>query len=209
MPISNLLNQPILFLMWVLAVVFALTVHEFSHALAARLQGDKTAEYMGRLTLNPLAHIDWVGFLLLVIAGFGWAKPTPFNPYNLKNKRLGSALVAFAGPISNAVSVLLVGGALAVLVRTTAVEPDNLVLLFLTMVVQVNVLLGVFNLIPIPPLDGSKVLFAAIEHRAPQVVQFLERYGNIILIAFIFFGSSILTPIFGAAYEFVFSLIFA
>ena len=97
MGISTLFSDPITFILWLVAIVTALTVHEFSHALAGKLQGDPTAELEGRLNLNPLSHIDWLGLVMLVFVGFGWAKPTPFNPYNLKLKKWGSAIVALAG----------------------------------------------------------------------------------------------------------------
>ncbi len=203
-----LLSSPTLFVLWVVAVIFGITIHEFSHGLAARLQGDHTAEHAGRLTLNPLAHIDWVGFFLLVIAGFGWAKPTPFNPYNLKYKRFGSALVALAGPIANITAVVVFGGFLALAARFTSLADTNLMMIFLVLLVQINLLLAVFNFIPIPPLDGSKMLYSFIGQQYPQVVVFLERYGVWLLIGLIFFGDQYIARLFDFFYSLTLQLIF-
>lgn len=208
MLIQTLLDQPIIFVLWVAAVIVALTLHEFSHGLAARLQGDPTAELEGRLTLNPLAHIDWFGFILLVIAGFGWAKPTPYNPYNLKFKKWGGALVALAGPISNMLIVLVIGAALAVIVRFTDLTADNLMVLFFLLLLQVNVLLAVFNLLPIPPLDGSKVLYSFIADKRPDIVMTMERYGMWMLLALVFFGGSLLQGVFNFFYDLVLQIVF-
>lgn len=208
MPIQSFLEQPIVFVLWVGAIIFALTIHEFSHAFAGKLQGDRTAEDEGRLTLNPLSHIDPLGFILLIIAGFGWAKPTPFNPYNLKNQRIGPALIAFAGPLANVLAVILIGVALSIIYRITELPPSNLMFTFFILLIQVNILLAVFNLIPIPPLDGAKVLYAAIGQRRPEVVQFLERYGMWLLLAFIILGGSILNSIFTFFNRLTINLIF-
>ncbi len=208
MLITSLFSEPILVLLWVGAIVFALSVHEFSHALAAKLQGDPTAELEGRLTLNPLAHIDWIGFLLLFIAGFGWAKPTPFNPYNLKFKKVGPVLVAFAGPISNILMMLIFGISLRIIAQYTLLSPDNLMVIFFVLLMQINLLLAVFNFIPIPPLDGSKVLYALIENRYPQVVQLLDRYGFYFLLALVFLFGDAITFLFEGVYDVVTRLIF-
>lgn len=208
MLIQTLLEQPIVFLLWVVAIVVALSWHEFAHGITAKWLGDPTAEHQGRLTLNPLAHIDWMGFILLVIAGFGWAKPTPFNPYNLKYKKWGSALVSIAGPISNMIIVLVIGTILAVLHRTVGVDPENLMVLFFLLVLQINVLLAVFNLIPIPPLDGSKILYTFIIDRRPDIVANLERYGMWILLALVFLGGNILGTIYNFFYGLVLQVIF-
>src|SRR5690554_3478331 len=109
MPINLLFEQPALFVAWVVAIVVAITIHEFSHVLAAFLQGDSTGKFLGRLNLNPFRHVDPLGFILLVVAGFGWGRPAPFNPQNLKHPRLGTMLVAFAGPLSNLVAVVIFG----------------------------------------------------------------------------------------------------
>lgn len=208
MLLERLLEKPILFVLWVLAIVFALTIHEFAHAFGARVQGDHTAEDAGRLTLNPLSHIDWLGFFMLMIAGFGWAKPTPFNPYNLKYKRFGPLLVALAGPLSNVIAVVVIGTALSVIDRFVGLSADNLLIIFFIFLIQVNILLAVFNLIPIPPLDGSKVLYSLIGHKKPELVMFLERYGVWLLLGFIFLGGGLISRIFIFFYNITLQLIF-
>lgn len=208
MLIQTLFNDPILFVLWIAAVIIALTVHEFSHALLGKLQGDPTAELEGRLTLNPLSHIDWIGFALLVFVGFGWAKPTPFNPYNLKRRKLGSALIALAGPISNMLIVLVIGAALALVVRVTDMQATNLMIRFFLLLLEVNIILAVFNLVPIPPLDGSRLLTSLIGDRYPEVVMTLDRYGTFFLIALVFLGGGILSTVFNAVYSAVLGVIF-
>ena len=190
-------------------------VHEFAHALAAYRLGDSTARFMGRLTLNPVVHFDPLGGILLAITfigsslsggafGFGWAKPTPVNPSNLEGGRTGEAIVAVAGPISNL--VLAIAGALPL--RYILANPDleaqipSIVLLVLFFFVYINLVLMVFNLFPVPPLDGSKVLFALLP---PQVAwrwrPMLEQYGFILLLLLFFFppgnsiGGRIILPI--------------
>ena len=195
-------------------LLVGLPVHEFSHALVAFRLGDGTAKMFGRLTLNPIAHFDPVGGTLLALTfigsafagnalGFGWAKPTPVNPLNLEGGRRGEALVAAAGPISNFVLAALA----ALPLRYIFDNPDSfdlngLPVLVLFNFVQINLLLMIFNFIPIPPLDGSKVLFAFMDRRTEyQVRPFLEQYGFFILLAALLFppgnsiGSQIITPI--------------
>ncbi len=154
---------PLLAIVWVLAILVSLTIHEFSHALIGRLCGDTTAEREGRLTLNPLAHIDPMGFLLLLMAGFGWAKPVPFNPYQLRNPLRDSVLIAFAGPASN----LLLAGLCGLLYHGLigpVVSPTSMLSAFLLLATYLNCALALFNLIPLPPLDGSKLVEAVLAH---------------------------------------------
>jgi Zn-dependent protease len=177
----------------VLAVMFliAFPIHEFAHALAALRLGDGTAKMMGRVTLDPRAHFDQMGGLLLTITvlftsfGFGWAKPTPYNPMNLQGGRWGEAIVSAAGPISNL--ILAIAAAIPLrYIHATGMDVGLLVP-FLDFFVFINLVLMVFNLIPIPPLDGSKVLFAFLDPRtAWQVRPVLEQYGFLILIAALF-----------------------
>jgi Zn-dependent protease len=179
-------------------LLIAFPIHEFSHALAAFRVGDGTATLMGRLTLDPRAHFDPTGGVLLAISvlftnfGFGWAKPTPYNPMNLRGGRWGEAIVGAAGPISN--FVLAAAGAIPLrYMVATGMDVDvPMVAAFLFFFVQINLVLMVFNLIPIPPLDGSKVLFAFLDPRtAWQVRPILEQYGLVILLG------ALLLPIFG------------
>ncbi len=203
-------------------LLVGLPVHEFSHALAAYRLGDGTAKLFGRLTLNPIAHFDPVGGTLLALTfigsaaaggafGFGWAKPTPVNPMNLQGGRRGEALVAAAGPLSN----LLLAAVAAIPLRFLIASPDltGPVLLLaevLSLFVQINLVLMIFNLIPIPPLDGSKVLFAFLDRRTEyQIRPILEQYGFFILMALFFLppGNSIGGRIFGPIINAFFSFL--
>jgi Zn-dependent protease len=176
------------FIAIVLAVMLlvAFPIHEFSHALAAYRLGDSTAKLFGRLTLNPFAHFDPVGGTLLAISmlvgvGIGWAKPTPVNPHNLRYGRWGEAIVAAAGPLSNLVMATAGAIPLRYIYTTGLAAPflEGVLGLF----VYLNLLLMVFNFLPIPPLDGSKVLYAFLDPRtAFRVRPFLEQYGFYILI---------------------------
>jgi Zn-dependent protease len=171
-----------LFIALGLILFVALPFHEFAHALAAYRLGDPTAKFMGRLTLNPLAHLDPVGALLIVLVGFGWAKPTPYNPLNVQGGRNGEAIIAFAGPASNL--VLATAGAIPLrFITASDVAVPAVVTTTLALFVFINVLLMIFNLLPIPPLDGSKVLFALMDRRTEmQWRPVLEQYGIIILL---------------------------
>ncbi len=189
-------------LFFLIVIIPSAIMHEYAHGWMADQLGDPTARYAGRLTLNPKAHIDLWGTLLLplilfvVTAGsflFAYAKPVPYNPYNLKNQKWGPAMVAFAGPAINLL-LALVFGLLVRFMPMTSPVMANLVGL-LSIVVYANVLLAVFNLVPIPPLDGSKILFAIMPDSMWQIRQTLERYGFIILLIFIFFFFEILSPI--------------
>ncbi len=203
-------------------LLVGLPVHEFSHALAAFRLGDGTAKLFGRLTLNPIAHFDPVGGVLLAVTfigsaaagsafGFGWAKPTPVNPLNLMYGRRGEAIVAAAGPVSN----LILAAAAAIPLRYLIANPNlyaQIPLLYevLFYFVQINIVLMLFNLIPVPPLDGSKVMFAFLDRRTEyQIRPILEQYGFFILI-FLFFlppggsiGGRILIPILDAIFNFL------
>jgi len=205
MPITLLSQNPLYFVAWVAAIMTALSVHEFSHALAAHFLGDQTARRMGRLTLNPFAHIDPMGFLALVMVGFGWGKPVPFNPYNLRYPKWGSSFVAAAGPASNLISVVVFGSLVSVI--HPSLPPGNLLTEFLILLVVLNLVLFLFNLIPIPPLDGSKFLLSALS--APQHYKtrfWLETRGPLLLLGVIiadsFLGIRILSRVFTTAIEF-------
>jgi len=207
MLISLLFEQPMLFFVWVLAVIYAITIHEFSHVLSAYLQGDNTGQSMGRLSLNPLVHLDWLGLVLLMVVGFGWGKPAPFNPYNLKYKKWGPALVAIAGPLSNIISIVVFGIALKLILTFSSLESENLLIAFLVSLIQINLILALFNMLPIPPLDGSKILFTFLPQQFSHIVEFLERYGMWLLLAFIIFGSSILFGVFNILYNIVMQIL--
>jgi Zn-dependent protease len=190
-------------------------VHEFAHALAAYRLGDSTAKLFGRLTLNPVAHFDPLGGILLAVSfigsgfGFGWAKPTPVNPANLAGGRRGEAMVAAAGPLSNLVLAAAAALPLRFILNTNlATEVPELIILILGLFVYINLVLMIFNLLPIPPLDGSKVLFAFLSPRlAWQWRPILEQYGFILLLLLFFLppgnsiGGQILGPILNAIFR--------
>jgi len=199
----NLLNllfeQPLLFAVIVGALLLTLSFHEFAHAYIGYKLGDPTAERMGRMTLNPMAHLDPVGFLMILVIGFGYAKPVPFNPVLLKYRTWGPAFVAAAGPISN----LLLGAVCAIVygLLSASLGPDNLLIIALFFLGVINFALMIFNLIPLPPLDGSKVLFAALAApKYARIREVLEQRGTYILLILIFvdifFGIGIFSWIF-------------
>jgi Zn-dependent protease len=207
-PFLNMSPEELLARVVVIAVMLlvAFPIHEFSHALAAFRLGDGTAKLFGRLTLDPRAHFDPVGGLMLAVSflflgfGFGWAKPTPVNPMNLRGGRWGEALVAAAGPISNL--VLAIAGAIPLRYILATRMDVPLLTTILYFFVLINLLLMVFNLIPIPPLDGSKVLYAFLDPQtAWRVRPVLEQYGTIILLVAVFLpifgGQTLLDIVFG------------
>ncbi|MBE7003699.1 MAG: site-2 protease family protein [Ruminococcaceae bacterium] len=172
------------------AVLLCLTVHETCHALAAYAMGDETAKSQHRISLNPLHHIDWLGLAAMLLLGFGWAKPVQVDMRRFPNPKLGMALTALAGPVSNLLFALLaLLGCKVVIYHAPVGAFWEGLFTFLQMLASLNVGLGVFNLIPISPLDGSKVLFAALPDAAYEKLMYYERYGFILLYALIFFGA--------------------
>lgn len=179
-------------LIWILAFIVAITIHEAAHAWTADKLGDPTARIMGRITLNPIKSVDIYGTiiipLLLALAGapvLGWAKPVEFDPYNLRNPRKDSALISLAGPAINIIVAIL----LAIIVRF--VNLAAIIEIFFFAVIRVNISLAIFNLIPIHPLDGGKILAGILPQKeAAQFDLFLHRYGTILLLLMIF-------PVFG------------
>lgn len=185
------------FIFQIAVLIMSVVIHEVSHGFAARFYGDKTAEYQGRLTLNPLKHIDQVGSIIVPLisyfAGgfvFGWAKPVPYNPYNLKPGRWPEAFVALAGPLSNLALAII----FAIFFRLN-VDPSLGFFAITTSIIYINILLAVFNLMPIPPLDGSKLLFAVFPESVYKLRFFFERYGLVLVLLFIFFAWGIISPI--------------
>jgi len=188
-------------------ILFSAIIHEYMHGWMADRLGDPTAKDAGRLTLNPLAHIDLFGSIImpfLIYFGtngamiFGYAKPVPFNPYNIRDQKYGSAKVAAAGPLANLIIALFFG----LILRFIPLV--NLSLAgFLAIIVQINLILLVFNIIPIPPLDGSKVIAAILPYNLQIRYLDLERFGMILILLFVFFGFSFIIPI----VEFLFRII--
>lgn len=173
-------------------VLLSLSVHELSHGLAAYWMGDKTAKYSGRLSLNPLHHLDPIGAICLFLFGFGWAKPVPVNPWNFNNKKGGMVLTSLAGPISNfllafiaQLGVTILGGISFSSSASFSFQLASLAYMLCSYMVTVNLGLGLFNLIPIPPLDGSKVLNAVLPARIYFKIMEYERFGFLALILLI------------------------
>ena len=176
------------------ALLLALTVHEFAHGWAADKMGDPTARYSGRLSLNPMAHMDLFGTICLLFFHFGWAKPVPINPRNFRNGKWGTVAVSLAGPGANFILALISSFALAAMEKFAPV--NEITIFFYNIIwacVQLNVGLMVFNLIPIPPLDGSKVLMEFLPYKYRFKMYTMERYFSLILMALIIFN--ILTPL--------------
>lgn len=183
-----LFQEPIIFAVWFLSFLLALTVHEFSHALVGNALGDSTAKRLGRLTLNPAAHVDPLGLLTVVFIGFGWGKPVPYNPYNLKWPKWGPVAIAFAGPISNL--LLATVAAIAFGLLAPRLGASNLLSIFLLIFAQMNIALLAFNLIPLPPLDGSKLLLAALSSPKYQAARlFIEQRGPFLLLLLVLLDS--------------------
>lgn len=183
---SLTLETAIIQILAILFVVFLiLPIHEFAHAGAAYVLGDKTIKRRGRLTFNPLAHVDPLGALCLLLFGFGWAKPVPIDPRNFKNPKAGMALTALAGPLSNLVCGFISGGAIVAILnfapQTLSSTFGFYLIVFLYNFLAINVSLAVFNLIPVPPLDGSKILFAFLPDRAVEAMYRIQRYFFIII----------------------------
>ncbi len=181
-------------------LIMSVVIHEVSHGYAALFLGDHTAEYEGRLTLNPLKHLDMVGSIIVpaisyLLGGviFGWAKPVPYNPFNLRNQRWGDAIVSIAGPVANIFLALLAGLALRY-GMASGIFSVSVVKILATISIT-NIILAVFNLVPIPPLDGSKILFSILPLWAHRIEGYIERYGLIFLIIFLLFFGSLISPI--------------
>ncbi|MEA4849342.1 MAG: site-2 protease family protein, partial [Clostridiaceae bacterium] len=175
-------------------IIAALVIHEYSHALAAYAMGDSTAKQYGRLTLNPIAHMDPLGFLCLIVTRrFGWAKPVPVNDMNFRNRKRGMLLVSLAGPVSNFITALLIAAAYAVFYKSIGQITGSI----LQIAYIINLSIGAFNLIPIPPLDGSKILDAFLNDRQRFFMRRYAVYSNVIILILIFSGiiGSILGPV--------------
>ncbi len=185
--------SPAVAIVWIVVIVLSLTVHEFSHALLGHLKGDSTAEAAGRLTLNPFAHLTLWGFVPLLLFGFGWAKPVPYNPYNLKNPFVDALHIALAGPFSNLFLALLSALLLRFVVLGAGIGAGTLLQPFLVLLIIINLFLMLFNLLPVHPLDGSKivdVLLSAPKHAKTRL--FIATYGPQLLLVLVLI--SLLTP---------------
>lgn len=178
-------------------IVITITLHEFAHAKMADHLGDPTPKLQGRVTLNPQKHIDPIGLLLLFIVGFGWGRPVQFDPFNLKNPRRDAAIISLAGPVTNFILALASAALLRIFTVADVSYLTTIGSLLLIPFISINVLLGLFNLIPIAPLDGFKIVGGILSPKQAEEWHKLERYGIIFLLAFIFpFGDGSMLQMF-------------
>jgi Zn-dependent protease len=207
-PLFLLRDEPQLFAAFVIAVIVAIAFHEFSHAAVASLQGDQTARSQGRLTLNPISHLDPLGSIAILLAGIGWGRPVPVTPTRLRNRRFGYLIVALAGPAANFVVALVAVIALRIVFPPgEATFNVGFTLRFLVYLAALNVTFGVFNLLPIPPLDGSTLLSILLPPSRQNIVRFLEQYGIFLLLALLILTPNLLAPIIQAILEAIYGLV--
>jgi len=204
--LTLLQTHPIVALAFIIGLVFAITIHEFAHALVAYRLGDPTAKLAGRLTLNPQSHLDPIGTIALLIVGIGWGKPTPFDPFNLRNVKRDSALISVAGAVSNLLLAVVLSIPYLIAYFTGNLSPTiNLIYQTLSIVVWINLILAVFNLIPVAPLDGFKVLAGLLPRDWYGDFIQTERYGILILLFLLITGAvgRILFPIISFLFSFL------
>lgn len=174
--LSTLFSSPLVFVLWAVGLILALSIHEFAHAFAADKLGDPTPRAMGRLTLDPRAHLDPLGTILIVLIGFGWGKPVIFDPYNLRDPRRDGALIALAGPASNLIFALV----LSVIMKIVSIPFISTVF---PLLILMNITLAIFNFVPVYPLDGEKILLGFLPTEvALEYSRLMQRYGTLILI---------------------------
>ena len=182
-------------------ILLALSFHEYAHAYIANKFGDDTAKQSGRLTLNPLAHLDPIGTIMIFLVHFGWAKPVPVNPHRLRNPKKDMLWISAAGPLANMILALISGLLLRFIFAIGGAPNQHSIIGLLIYAVfwslQINLALAIFNLLPIAPLDGSKILFGLLPVKHGDKIYFLERYGPFILLGLIIFGRATGVPILG------------
>jgi Zn-dependent protease len=174
-------TDQLFFLAFIIAAMIAISIHEFGHAAMAVYLGDDTPRDQGRLTLNPLAHMTLEGFAMILLLGFGAARPVQFNPYNLRNQRWGPALIAVAGPLTNFIQAIIGAGAIYAAFYWFGIPLDNSMYIFFGAFILINSILMIFNLLPFPPLDGSRIFWGIFPNFMPEVKEFLEYNGIMII----------------------------
>ncbi len=206
--IDTLFENPLLFLLSAISIVIAISVHEFAHAKTADHLGDPTPGLQGRLTLNPLAHLDVYGTLFLLMFGFGWGKPVQFDPFNLKNPRKDAAIISVAGPLSNFLMAILASAAVWLFTIFNLDTIATIGTFILTPFIIMNLILGVFNLIPVHPLDGFKIVGGLLREKQAKEWYQLERYGIVflLLLIFPFPGGSMLHKILNPILRFLYGI---
>ena len=186
-----LTKDPLAFALVAIPLLFSVIIHEVAHGWVAYRMGDATAKWLGRLSLNPLKHLDPIGTLMLFLAGFGWAKPVPINFNNISDKRKGLIFVSSVGIVANILFAFIT----LLFIRLVSTNPSEIAIILVYYVVQINITLAALNLIPIPPLDGSKILMGIVWRRTPYFLARLEPYGFFIIIGLLYLG--ILNPLIG------------
>lgn len=203
--LQTLFQSPLAFLVFAVGLLIAITIHEFSHAYAADRLGDPTPRSQGRLSLNPLVHLDPMGTIAMLLIGFGWGKPVEFDQYNLEHPRRDAAIISLAGPLSN-ISLAII---LSLLGKYVIL--NSLFATFAYPVIYINIMLAVFNLVPIGPLDGQKILFGLLPRDlAYEYQSIMRRYGTLILLMFIlpvFGGQAPITALISPVIEFILHLL--
>lgn len=175
--LSTLFTNPLVFLIWAISLVVALTIHEYAHAKVADTLGDPTPRANGRVTLDPRAHLDPLGTILILVAGFGWGRPVEFDPYNLRNPKRDTALIALAGPASNIILAIILS------ILANLLGADNLITSIIPLMIMMNISLAIFNLVPVFPLDGEKILHGILPTElALEYSRAMHQYGTLILI---------------------------
>lgn len=204
--LSNIILDRIQALPMILpGILIAITLHELAHAFTAYALGDPTSKEQGRLSINPLVHIDIAGFLFLIVAGFGWAKPVQINPYNFKNRKLGTILVSIAGPLTN----FLIAITTIFILATVPINNITVIQIIYSIIIY-NIILGVFNLLPFPPLDGSKIVASLLPTKLEMMFYKYHNYLYMILILLIISGGidNILGPVITFSEDLIFRILY-
>lgn len=203
--LSTLFTNPFVFFIWAISLVIALTIHEYAHAKVADTLGDPTPRANGRVTLDPRAHLDPLGTILILVVGFGWGRPVEFDPYNLRNPKRDTALIALAGPASNIVLAIILS------ILASFLGADNLIASIIPLMIMMNISLAIFNLVPVFPLDGEKILHGILPTElALEYSRAMHQYGTLILIMLLLpiaGGTSPISALISPAISFVSNLL--